>query len=250
MWTEKYTPFGISMVNAASNDNQAGFTGHIKDSDTGLTYMQARYYDPVVSRFLSHDPEGFLSQDLNPMYFNRYKYAANNPINAKDPNGEAAWFVVVPIIWVADKAYGAYDGYKTAKAVANGEMTATEAATEQAISQSGAILAGPLGRLMGKAMSKSKKTGDGIVYRRTNPETGEVYIGQTKSPERFEKRKKEHDRDKETQHEFEIVEENIHPDDIDYVEDTLIREEGLENLENKRHQMSETRRAEYELNQD
>ena len=97
LWTEKYTPFGISLVNDAANDNQAGFTGHLKDTDTGLTYMQARYYDPVIGRFLSHDPEGFMSQDLNPMYFNRFKYAINNPINAVDPYGEKAWLVSRPL---------------------------------------------------------------------------------------------------------------------------------------------------------
>jgi len=84
-WTESYTPYGISLVNNASNDNQAGFTGHIKDSDTGLTYMQARYYDPVVSRFLSHDPIEFTVE--SPLMFNRYSYTEGNPINATDPFG-------------------------------------------------------------------------------------------------------------------------------------------------------------------
>jgi len=88
-WTEKFTPYGIALMNDAANDNQAGFTGHMKDTDTGLTYMQARYYDPVVSRFLSHDPEDFLSQELNPGFFNRYMYVENNPINMIDPTGMA-----------------------------------------------------------------------------------------------------------------------------------------------------------------
>ena len=92
-WTEKYTPYGISMVNAADNDNQAGFTGHIKDSDTGLTYMQARYYDPVIGRFLSHDPVTFMSSSGDPSYFNRYSYAFNNSVNLVDPNGMYACFV-------------------------------------------------------------------------------------------------------------------------------------------------------------
>jgi YD repeat-containing protein len=35
-WREKYTPYGSSMNNPAANDNQAGFTGHIKDTATGL----------------------------------------------------------------------------------------------------------------------------------------------------------------------------------------------------------------------
>ena len=86
LWTEKYTPYGISLVNDAANDNQAGFTGHIKDTDTGLTYMQARYYDPVIGRFLSIDPVTFLETG-NPSSFNRYMYGNNDPINMFDPDG-------------------------------------------------------------------------------------------------------------------------------------------------------------------
>ena len=87
-WTEKYTPFGISIVDHADNDNQAGFTGHIKDSDTGLTYMQARYYDPVIGWFLSIDPVTFMDTG-DPNFFNRYTYAFNDPINIIDPTGMA-----------------------------------------------------------------------------------------------------------------------------------------------------------------
>ncbi|CAM3879449.1 RHS repeat-associated core domain-containing protein [Litorimonas haliclonae] len=80
-------PFGIAMDNPASLKDQAGFTGHIKDSATGLNYMQARSYDPVLGRFLSVDPVTFLDQPY-PGQFNRYAYTWNDPINATDPNGE------------------------------------------------------------------------------------------------------------------------------------------------------------------
>jgi len=75
------------MKNAAANANQAGFTGHMKDSETGLNYMQARYYDPVIGRFLSVDPMGMMDMDMNPGYFNRFAYTFNNPINLIDPDG-------------------------------------------------------------------------------------------------------------------------------------------------------------------
>jgi len=58
-WRERYTPFGEELVGPAANDNLGGFTGHIKDKATGLNYMQARYYDPVIGRFLSIDPVTF-----------------------------------------------------------------------------------------------------------------------------------------------------------------------------------------------
>ena len=94
-WREQYTPFGEQLQNPAANDNLDGFTGHIKDSDTGLNpcifpsencTVQARYYDPVIGRFLSVDPVGFLSTG-NPAMFNRYGYAFNDPINLFDPDG-------------------------------------------------------------------------------------------------------------------------------------------------------------------
>ena len=95
-WQERHSPFGLSANPPAANDNQAGFTGHIKDSDTGLTYMQARYYDPVIGRFLSIDPVTFLDTG-NPGYFNRYSYTMNDPINNLDPDGRAC----VPCVPIA-----------------------------------------------------------------------------------------------------------------------------------------------------
>ena len=49
--------------------------------------MQARYYDPVIGRFLSNDPVGFVESGLNPQMFNRYSYVHNDPINRIDPDG-------------------------------------------------------------------------------------------------------------------------------------------------------------------
>ena len=47
--------------------------------------MQQRYYDPVIGRFYSNDPVGFTAS--NPMMFNRYAYANNNPYKFVDPDG-------------------------------------------------------------------------------------------------------------------------------------------------------------------
>jgi len=88
LWREHYTPFGEKVdKEAASVNNSIGYTGHVNDSDTGLTYMQARYYDPVIGRFYSNDPIGYTAR--NPvMSFNRYMYVNNNPYKYTDPNGE------------------------------------------------------------------------------------------------------------------------------------------------------------------
>ncbi len=85
-WREDFTPYGEKRLDPTANQDDEGFTGHIDDSATGLTYMQARYYDPVIGRFLSKDPIGFRRGGVR--YFNRYAYVGNEPVNAFDPTGE------------------------------------------------------------------------------------------------------------------------------------------------------------------
>jgi hypothetical protein len=86
----------------------------------------------------------------------------------------------------------------------------------------------------------------GIVYLRTNPETGEEYVGQAKSPERFDARQGEHDSDLGVEHDYEILGRANPGIDLDALEETMIRENGGiqkegGTLANKRHQMSNTR---------
>ncbi|MCO5056100.1 RHS repeat-associated core domain-containing protein [Thermomonas sp.] len=59
------------------NDNRAGYTGHVMDAASGLTYMQQRYYDPGIGAFLSVDPVTAYSNPVGA--FNRYWYASGNP---------------------------------------------------------------------------------------------------------------------------------------------------------------------------
>jgi RHS repeat-associated protein len=78
----RYEPYGLTSSGATPT---IGFTGHVNDADTGLTYMQQRYYDPVAGRFLSIDP---VTTDVNTGgSFNRYAYGANNPYKYVDPDG-------------------------------------------------------------------------------------------------------------------------------------------------------------------
>lgn len=79
----QYEPFGKRM---GGDKEGIGYTGHLQDKDLGLTYMQARYYDPLIGRFYSNDPIGF--RDVHS--FNRYAYANNNPYKYVDPDGNYA----------------------------------------------------------------------------------------------------------------------------------------------------------------
>ncbi len=77
--------FGLGDNAAESHDNRLSFTGHESDGGSGLTYMKARYYDPLVGRFMSNDPVGF--KFSNTMMFNRYTYENGNPYKYIDPVG-------------------------------------------------------------------------------------------------------------------------------------------------------------------
>jgi len=79
----RYEPYGAS--ERSDKEEAPGYTGHYEDPLTGMTYMQARYYDAEFGRFMSADP--MLPTSGNIFNFNRYQYANNNPIMFLDPTG-------------------------------------------------------------------------------------------------------------------------------------------------------------------
>jgi len=85
LWRESYNPYGEKRNNPSSADDDTGYTGHPFDAATDLTYMQARYYDPIVGRFMGVDPVGFYQSA--PMSFGKYSYVFNNPFRFVDPFG-------------------------------------------------------------------------------------------------------------------------------------------------------------------
>jgi RHS repeat-associated protein len=78
-----YRPYGVQALGLP--EAGPGYTGHVNDPGSGLVYMQARYYDPVVGRFLSVDPD--LVSAGNVLAMSRFSYGNNNPIGNVDPDG-------------------------------------------------------------------------------------------------------------------------------------------------------------------
>ena len=104
-----YEPYG-QLINRPLTDGP-GFTGHVQDAATGLTYMQQRYYDPLIGRFLSVDPVTAHGGDAR--YFHRYWYAAGNPYKYTDPDGrvlDTIWDVGSVVYDLGKAAYGKITG--------------------------------------------------------------------------------------------------------------------------------------------
>jgi RHS repeat-associated protein len=82
----EYSVFGQVAASDPNHTNPFLFTGRRFDSETGLYYYRARYYNPYVGRFLQTDPIGYGDgMDV-------YAYCRNNPTSGRDPSGLEAIF--------------------------------------------------------------------------------------------------------------------------------------------------------------
>ena len=93
-----YDPWGVPTVTNSSgtvmeqstfigNINPLRYRGYYYDTETGFYYLQSRYYDPAIGRFISADT--FATTDCNGfLSSNMFAYCENNPVNNSDPTGE------------------------------------------------------------------------------------------------------------------------------------------------------------------
>ncbi|MDR3565629.1 MAG: RHS repeat-associated core domain-containing protein, partial [Negativicutes bacterium] len=124
-----YYPYGETRVNTGTVDLHYKFTGKEIDRESGLYYYGARYYDPVIGRFIS--PDSVVQSPGDPQMFNRYSYARNNPLYYTDPSGHC---IIQDIIVGMLFAYGAVS-------------------TDTAITLAGIVNAMDLGAALGASIS-------------------------------------------------------------------------------------------------
>jgi RHS repeat-associated protein len=89
--TYTYDAWG-NTISASGNStlisvNPIRYKSYYYDSETGLFYLQSRYYDPVVGRFISADDTMYTGITGSLLSYNLYAYCENNPINNCDPWG-------------------------------------------------------------------------------------------------------------------------------------------------------------------
>ena len=81
----EYDAFGNSFTKAGTTPNNYLYRGEQYDSDLGLYYLRARYYNPNTGRFMSRDPLD--GKAKRPASLHKYLYANGDPVNMTDPRG-------------------------------------------------------------------------------------------------------------------------------------------------------------------
>ena len=90
-----YDPWGklLSSSGTLANVNPLRYRGYYYDSETGFYYLQSRYYDPAIGRFINAD--SYASTDATGLLStNMFAYCENNPVMRVDPTGELFWDIL------------------------------------------------------------------------------------------------------------------------------------------------------------
>jgi RHS repeat-associated protein len=169
----RYWPYGATRGGSIGTMYQ--FTGQRREAGLGLYFYQARWYDPVVGRFLQADT--IVPGAGDPQSLNRYAYVRNNPLKLVDPSGHQGvppWFYNV-YIWFAMQL-----GYPDTSQLGVPALDGLTADVGKAWSKG----LGATGQVMGTVADTglSLIPGGGTAYDLATAATGQNIVGETKSP--------------------------------------------------------------------
>ncbi|MEL4106280.1 RHS repeat-associated core domain-containing protein [Oscillospiraceae bacterium WX1] len=102
--TYDYDAFGNATTITGNIANSYLYAGYQFDAESGLYYLNARYYDPVTARFMSTDT--YLGSARDPLSLNLYTYCHNEPMMYTDPTGHGLFSNVLNFIGNTAKAVG------------------------------------------------------------------------------------------------------------------------------------------------
>jgi len=164
-----YDSFGRITNQTGNVPTSHTFQGRELDSESGLYYFRARYYDPQTGRFLSEDPIAYSGGT------NLYAFVLNNPINFTDPLGLEVgfWEGLIPIWGSGKKAYEDFECGRYGWALVNGALAVSDVFLVKAAVTSVVKLGGNL--LLKEVEEQAVKEG---IYEFTST-SGKTYVGQS-----------------------------------------------------------------------
>ena len=120
------------------------FIGYYYDTETGFHYVQSRYYDPIVKRFINADEASNFAANGEFLSYNLFAYCGNNPISREDSEGTDwrnvfATGITIATIGIMILATLPFNGPLLAGA---GVTTVTVATTANAAAATGLTVAG------------------------------------------------------------------------------------------------------------
>ena len=94
-----YDTWGVCTITMDSSGcsiaqiNPYRYCSYYYDSESGLYYLQSRYYDPTTGRFINGDDPAIVGLLTKPLQHNLFAYCENDPVNYEDPTGN--WLIQV-----------------------------------------------------------------------------------------------------------------------------------------------------------
>ena len=140
----EYDPYGNAIKASGSHAtiNPLRYRGYVYDTESGLYYLQSRYYDPKIGRFINAD--AFVSTGQGILGNNMFAYCLNTPTNYLDPSGTIALIddtiiLSVAVVAIFAIAVLAVPPLPVVEAVAT-ELNKLVVATQETVSYVGNIL--------------------------------------------------------------------------------------------------------------
>jgi RHS repeat-associated protein len=87
-----------SLASTLGKNNPFRYRGYVYDEETEFYYVQSRYYNPEIGRWINADTTDVLSLPYyHPGQYNLFSYCNNNPVNDRDDDGQLSWLAKIAI---------------------------------------------------------------------------------------------------------------------------------------------------------